>query len=107
MSGLIKGEVAFYDAYREGCVAIVEASGASSRIALEQMAAALASVIVEKAPDEARRIWLGAGVDVRLRPARAVSPRAASARRWFCFDYFCDLATLAVIAAILVAGLLS
>ena len=80
MSGIIKGEVAFYDAFREGSVRIVEAADGASLVALEQMAAALASVIVEKAPDEAARIWLGAGVDVRLRPAKIVGAAHGSRR---------------------------
>jgi hypothetical protein len=103
---------AFYDAIREQYCNITDSVDPDRRRAvLAQMAAALASVIVERAPDEAERIWLGASFDVRLRPAPKrrrrfnwrgrFNWRAAAARMvWPLISLFCviELVGLARVA---------
>ena len=66
----------FYDAVRACNAQMLDGVDAAYRSQLlEQMVGALASVVVERAPADAERLWFGAARDVRLHPP-AVRRRA-------------------------------
>jgi hypothetical protein len=97
----------FYDVIRKQYGVVLDAVvDADREKALTEMVGALASVVVERAPDHAERIWRGASADVRLSPARprrkALRWRAAAwlRERGFGFWYALFIMTLAVVGGL-------
>jgi hypothetical protein len=98
----------FFDVVRKQYGVVLDAVVVADREkALIAMVGALASVVVERAPDQAERIWRGASADVRLSPARprrkALHRRVAAwlRERDIGFWYLLFIMTLAVVGGLL------
>ena len=104
--------VRFYDALRDCNVRMLDCVEAPCRDALlEQMVGALVSVVVERNPAEAERLWFAAARDVRLRPpaprrvrfwrrAGAAMRRAAEALNWLYVVAVCGAIWGAVVGSL-------